>query len=134
TYPPPVRVLLITLGYPKYPGDTTAPFMAGIARSLIARGHSIDVVLPYHPQFQHAESETIRFFSYRYSPVSRFAPWGFGNAFGPKSRVRLGVAALLPSIALSLRRGIRHRLAGARYDVIHAHWVVPNGWLAASVA
>jgi glycosyltransferase involved in cell wall biosynthesis len=129
-----MRVLMITLGYPKYPGETTAPFIDAIARSLAARRHSIDIVLPYHPQFRFPESDEIRFFPYRYSPVSRFAPWGFGNAFGPRSRVRAAAAVLLPSVAFSLRRCIGRRLAAGGYDVIHAHWVVPNGWLAASAA
>jgi glycosyltransferase involved in cell wall biosynthesis len=129
-----VRVLLITLGYPKYPGEPTAPFIDAMARGLATRGHSIDIVLPYHPRFRHPETDAIRFFPYRYSPIPRFAPWGFGNAFSRKSRVRVGAVIMLPLIAFSLRRCIRRRLAAGDYDVIHAHWVVPNGWLAASAA
>jgi glycosyltransferase involved in cell wall biosynthesis len=125
---------MITLGYPKHPGDPTAPFIDAIAQNLAARGHSIDVVLPYHPEFRHAESDAIHFFPYKYSPVSQFAPWGFGNAFGPKSRIRASTALVLPSVALSLRRSIRRRLDLGAYDVIHAHWVIPNGWLAAPAA
>jgi glycosyltransferase involved in cell wall biosynthesis len=127
-----MRVLMITLGYPKYPGEPTAPFIEAIARSLAARGHSLDVVLPYHPEFRYPASDEIRFFPYRYSPVSSFAPWGFGNSFGPNSRINVAAGTLLPAIALSLRRCVRRRLAIGGYDVIHAHWVVPNGWLAAS--
>jgi glycosyltransferase involved in cell wall biosynthesis len=44
------------------------------------------------------------------------------------------VAALLPVIALSLRRRIGKLLAAESYDAVHAHWVLPNGWLAASPA
>src|SRR4029078_9200307 len=35
---------------------------------------------------------------------------------------------------LSLRHCISQRLARDRYDVVHAHWVLPNGWLATGVA
>jgi glycosyltransferase involved in cell wall biosynthesis len=129
-----MRVLMITLGYPKYPGEPTAPFIDAMARHLVDRGHSIDVVLPYHPEFRHAGFDGIRFFPYRYSPLARFSPWGFGQTFGTKSRVRLEAAALLPAIALSLRHCIARRLARDRYDVVHAHWVLPNGWLAEGVA
>jgi glycosyltransferase involved in cell wall biosynthesis len=126
-----VRILTVTLGYPKYPGEPTAPFIDAIARNLAARGHSLDIVLPYHPRFRYPDSDNIRFFPYRYSPIPRFAPWGFGSAFGPKSHVRAGAAAVLPLVAFSLHRCIRRRLASVNYDVVHAHWVVPNGWLAA---
>jgi phosphatidyl-myo-inositol dimannoside synthase len=129
-----VRVLTISLGYPKYPGDATVPFLDAIVQSLVARGHEIDVVLPYHPEFRHGETAGIRFFPYRYSPVPSFAPWGFGQSFGPNSRVRLQTVALLPAVALSLRQSISRRLATDGYDVVHAHWVVPNAWIAALVA
>jgi glycosyltransferase involved in cell wall biosynthesis len=128
-----LRVLIVSQGYPKYIGDSTAPFMASIADGLAARGHSLDVVVPYHPEFRQNNTGHIRFFPYRYSPVSSYAPWGFGQTFDPKSRVRSPVAALLPAIALSLRRCIARRLASDRYDVVHAHWVVPNGWIAGGV-
>ena len=49
-------------------------------------------------------------------------------------RVRAQVVPLLPAIALSLRRTIATRLAAQPYDVVHAHWVLPNGWAATSVA
>jgi glycosyltransferase involved in cell wall biosynthesis len=129
-----VRVLMITMGYPKHLGEPTAPFIRSIAESLAARGHSIDIVLPFHPEFTHEGPEGVRFFPYRYSPAARFAPWGFGNSFNRTSGIGIGVAALLPVIAISLRRRIGRLLASGSYDVVHAHWVVPNGSLAAGPA
>lgn len=128
-----VRILTVTLGYPKEPGDSTAPFMDAIVGGLARRGHDVDVVLPYHPTFRYPDGEGIRFFPYRYSPLPRLSPWGFGQTFDPTARVRGQVIALLPTIALSLHRAIGKRLAAQPYDVVHAHWVLPNGWAASSV-
>ena len=125
---------MITLGYPKYPGEPTAPFIDSAARGLASRGHSIDVVLPYHPDFRYPDSDSIRFFPYRYTPFRGFAPWGFGNSYGAKSRISATTTAVLPLVALSLRRAIGLRLGSQSYDVVHAHWVMPNGWLAAAPA
>ena len=47
-----MRILAVTLGYPKEPGDPTAPFIDAIVRGLARRGHDIDVVLPQHPDFR----------------------------------------------------------------------------------
>src|SRR5260221_5320445 len=33
---------------------------------------------------------------------------------------------LAPLVALALRRSLGSLLGGHRYDVVHAHWVVPN--------
>jgi phosphatidyl-myo-inositol dimannoside synthase len=129
-----MRILAVTLGYPKEPGDPTAPFIDAIVRGLAGRGHQIDVVLPQHPDFRYPDGEGVRFFPYRYSPSPRLSPWGFGQTYSATTRVRAQVVPLLPVIALSLRRAIARRLAERRYDIVHAHWVLPNGWAASSVA
>jgi phosphatidyl-myo-inositol dimannoside synthase len=129
-----VRILAVTLGYPKEPGDSTAPFVDAIVRGLARRGHDVDVVLPHHPAFRYPDGERIRFFPYRYAPFARLSPWGFGQTFDAKARISAQVLPLLPAIALSLRRAIKRRLAAEDYDVVHAHWLLPNGWAAASVA
>lgn len=129
-----VRILAVTLGYPKEPGDSTAPFMDAIVRGLARRGHEVDVVLPQHHAFRYQDGDGVRFLPYRYSPFAWLSPWGFGQTFGSTARVRVQVLALLPMIAVSLRRAIRTRLATQPYDVVHAHWVLPNGWAASSVA
>jgi glycosyltransferase involved in cell wall biosynthesis len=129
-----MRILTVSLGYPKYPGEETAPFMDGIVRGLAARGHEIDVVLPHHPEFRQPSGDGVRFFPYRYSPSPRFSPWGFGSTFNPRSTIRWEVAPLLPVVAVALSRCIRRRLSVDQYDVLHAHWVVPNAWLSSSLA
>jgi glycosyltransferase involved in cell wall biosynthesis len=129
-----MRILAVTLGYPKEPGDPTAPFIDAIVRGLARRGHDIDVVLPQHPEFRYPDGGGVRFFPYRYSPSPRLSPWGFGQTFDATTRVRVQVVPLLPAIVFSLRRAIAGRLANQPYDVVHAHWVLPNGWAASSVA
>ncbi len=129
-----MRILAVTLGYPKELGDSTAPFIDAIVRGLVQRGHEVDVVLPHHPEFRYPDGNGVRFFPYRYSPSARLSPWGFGQTFSATTRVRAQVVALLPAIVLSLRRAVARRLAAQPYDVVHAHWVLPNGWAAFSVA
>jgi phosphatidyl-myo-inositol dimannoside synthase len=129
-----MRILAVTLGYPRELGDSTAPFIDAIVRGLARRGHEIDVVLPQHPEFRYPDGGGVHFFPYRYSPFPRLSPWGFGQTFDASTRVRAKVVPLLPAIALSLRRAIARRLARQPYDVVHAHWVLPNGWAASSVA
>jgi len=129
-----MRVLMVTHTYPRFAGDSVAPFVDAVARSISARGHSIDVVVPFHPEFRYPSDDRVRFFPYRYSPHARWAPWGFGNSLSGDSRVRRDLAPLLPAIALAARMRVNRLLSEASYDVVHAHWVIPNGWFAATPA
>jgi glycosyltransferase involved in cell wall biosynthesis len=128
-----MRVLMVTQTYPRYPGDGTAPFVDAIARSVARRGHAVDVVLPWHPTFVPA-SDGIRFFPYRYSGAGSWAAWGFGQSLRSDGKVGLATALALPSIVRSLRRRVALLLRDGEYDVVHAHWALPNGWLVAAPA
>ncbi len=122
-----LRVLMVTSSYPKFPGDTTAPFIESIARGVAARGHALDLVLPHHPDLRRGADEPVSFFPYRYAPFDSWCLWGYAQSLESDLRVRKGVYALAPLVALSLRHTVAALLRERRYDVLHAHWLVPNG-------
>jgi glycosyltransferase involved in cell wall biosynthesis len=128
-----VRVLMVTSSYPKFPGDVTAPFIESIARGVAARGHQVDVVLPHHPELRRGADEPVRFYPYRYAPDA-WSRWGYAQSLESDVRVRPSVYLLLPFAALGLRSAVAARLLATRYDVVHAHWVVPNAALIQDLA
>jgi glycosyltransferase involved in cell wall biosynthesis len=129
-----LRILTIAHSYPLHPGDATAPFMPSIVEGLAARGHSLDVLLPEHPRLRQVDSERIRFLRYRYSPVPGWAPWGYGGALTGASSLNPQAALALPLVLVSLRRRVAALLSHEPYDIVHAHWLVPNGWIASAQA
>ncbi|HEY3119415.1 MAG TPA: glycosyltransferase family 4 protein [Vicinamibacteria bacterium] len=129
-----MNVLMVTSSYPKYPGDTTAPFVESIARAVAARGHRVDVVLPWHPELRRGADEPVRFHPYRYAPRDEWCLWGYAQSLQSDVRVRRAAWLIAPLAALALRRAVAERLRAARYDVVHAHWLVPNAALVAGVA
>ncbi len=128
-----MKVLMLTSSYPKFPGDVTAPFIESIARGVAARGHAVDVVLPHHPDLRRGACEPVRFFPYRYAP-DRLSLWGYAQSMAADVRVRKRMYLILPLVALALRRVVAERLGAERYDVLHAHWVVPSAVLVTDLA
>jgi glycosyltransferase involved in cell wall biosynthesis len=125
---------MVTSSYPKFPGDTTAPFIESIARAVAGRGHRVDVVLPWHPELRRGADEPVRFHPYRYAPREEWNLWGYAQSLRSDVRVRGAAWLLAPLAALALRRAVGERLREARYDVLHAHWLVPNAALVAGIA
>jgi glycosyltransferase involved in cell wall biosynthesis len=70
--------------------------------------------------------------TFRYAP-ERWEVLGYGRTLEADERVKGRAALATPLYALALRRAIRHALARRRYDLVHAHWIVPNGVIAAGV-
>lgn len=151
-----MRILMLTSSYPKYPGETTAPFIEEIAAGVAARGHCVHLVAPWHPQVQRASAERgVNLHFFRYAPHPTLNIWGYAQSLFGDIDIKPQTLAALP-FALSgtvraLHRtiddgtivhgpqttnGSRHPDAGlARpFDVIHAHWVLPNGVPAVLVA
>jgi glycosyltransferase involved in cell wall biosynthesis len=121
-----MNVLMVASSYPKFPGDVTAPFIESIAQAVAARGHVVDVLVPHHPDLCRPPGEPVRVLSYRYAPREEWSLWGYAQSLESDVRVRRGMYLLAPLVALFLRRALGSLLAGRRYDVVHAHWVVPN--------
>jgi len=121
-----MNVLMVASSYPKFPGDTTAPFIESIADAVAARGHAVDVLVPHHPDLARPSGERVHVVAYPYVPVERWSLWGYAQSLHSDVRVRPVVYLLAPLVAVALRGALGSLLAGRRYDVVHAHWVVPN--------
>ena len=125
-----VRILTVTSSYPKYPGDTTAPFISHITRELAARGHELTVVLPYRSDLDLPALDGVHFVPFRYAPTRRLAVFGYAEALRADVALR-GATYVAAPLALASGAARLWREAGrGGFDVLHAHWVVPNGAMA----
>ena len=130
-----MRVLSITSSYPRYEGDPTAPFIESITRHVGSRGHEVHVVLPEHREWRRPPVEgDVHYHPYRYSPRPTWTPWGYSESLEGGVRIRRPLYALAPAVFVSAVRTCRRVLSRGRFDVVHAHWVIPNGPIGAYVA
>jgi len=131
-----LRVVMLTSSYPLFAGDMTAPFIEEIAAGIAARGHEVHVVLPNHPRLNRPETERgVHLHPFAVAPLRSWgAAWGFAGSLAGDVALTKGAVAIAPlaltSAAVALYRIVRQ----VRADIVHAHWVIPNGPPAALVA
>lgn len=123
-----MRVLMVATSYPKFPGDTTAPFIQEIAAGVVAHGHDVRIVLPNHRAFKHQSTERgVELVTFRYAPHASLEVWGYAESLkadvGLKQTALLAAMFALPATYIALRNHIRI----FQPDIIHAHWLLPNG-------
>src|SRR5829696_5837623 len=151
-----MNICMLTSSYPKYPGETTAPFIEEIAAGLARRGHTVHVVAPFHRDLRRAPVERgVHLHFFRYSPVRALDVWGYAESLQADVGLRGAVYAAAPlALGAALRCMLRvtavrtknerppdqsrttNRANGSRFsllgsgvssfDLIHAHWVLPN--------
>jgi glycosyltransferase involved in cell wall biosynthesis len=130
-----LKILTLTSSYPRFPGDPTAPFIESISRHIAAQGHSIDMVLPENRAWCRPRTEDgLHYHPYRYSPRPTWTPWGYSQSLEAGVRLHPSLYALAPVVFYSARRASLALASRERYDLVHAHWLVPNGVIGASVS
>ena len=93
------------------------------------------MLLPRHRNWARPGSEgSVHYHPYRYSPISTWTPWGFSEALEGGSSIRKPLYALAPVVTAAALRKARELLRANDFDVVHAHWVIPNGPIGAAAA
>jgi glycosyltransferase involved in cell wall biosynthesis len=128
----PLDLLFLTQTYPRFEGDTAGPFIRDLARGLVRGGDRLTVLTPHAEGVPAAwDDGGVEVISFRYAP-ERHEVLGYGRSLEADERVKGRAALAAPLYALGARRAIQRQLWGRRFDLVHAHWIVPNGLVAAA--
>lgn len=128
-----MRILMLTTSYPLYRGETTAPFIEEIAAALVARGHTIHLVAPWHPELQRAPVERgVHLHFYHYAPHPNLNIWGYAQALHADTYLKAEALGVAPLALLASMRALQQVIAQQQeaglppFDLVQAHWVLPN--------
>lgn len=123
-----MRVLMVATSYPKYPGDTTAPFIAEIAAGVVAHGHAVRVLLPQHREFRHdAVERGVELCTFAYAPHPSLAVWGYAESLNADVGLKQSALMAAPFAVPATMWALRQHIQAFKPDIIHAHWLLPNG-------
>jgi len=128
---PQPKILVLTTTFPRWRGDTDPPFVFELCRRL-AKDFDITVLAPHFPGSPSEESmDGLRVVRFRYF----FVPWeklAYGSGGGILARIRINPfwGLLIPFLVAGQMLATIRLLRRERFDLIHAHWLVPQAWTA----
>lgn len=128
-----MRICMIASSYPRFPGDGAARFNHSIAEALVKLGHEVHVLVPHHPRIRPLNS-AVQIHPFRYIWPDRLAIMGYAQAMESDRRLRPLAYLLAPLYFAAAMAAVWRLTRQIPFDVIHAHWVIPNGPPAALVA
>ena len=130
-----MKVCLLTHAYPRFPTDPTAPFVEMTAETLQKQGIDVTVLIPDTPKFARTPTDhSVTLQTYRYFFPLRLLQLGYSNTLINDCELKKYVYLLAPFMFFS---GIFHlfRLHRKhRFDLIHAFWLLPNGFIGAIIS
>ena len=118
--------------FPLFTDDPSAPFMEEMLSALGTRGHDVTVIVPRVDRLVEGFRTGVEVIGAPYAPRP-FQVWGYGRSLNSDNRLRFASAAVTPLAMASMVKSLRSQIRSNRPDVVHLHWVLPQGMLAAAV-
>lgn len=120
------KKLLVTAStFPRWEGDTEPRFVYDLSRAMLDE-FDITVLVPAAPgALDREEMGGLHVERYHYFPVHKWETLCYPGAIVPRIKEKKARALLVPFLFLSLWWNLFKRRK--RFDVVHAHWLIPQG-------
>ncbi|MCU1216697.1 glycosyltransferase family 4 protein [Stenotrophomonas maltophilia] len=119
-------LLVVASTYPRWEGDTEPGFVHALSRHLTG-DFRVTVLCPHAPGAATQEKlDGVQVIRYRYAPEG-MEQLVNGGGITSNLRRRPWMLALLPTFLLCQWWALQRELRRNRHEVLHAHWIIPQG-------
>lgn len=126
------HLLVLASTYPRWVGDTEPGFVHELCRRLVPE-FRVTVLTPHAPGARRRETvDGVDVHRYRYAP-ERFEGLVHGGGMATNLRRRPILWAFVPAFVLAQVLTAHRLIRRQRPDVVHAHWLIPQGFAVALV-
>jgi len=128
-----MRVAVLAHSFPRFPGDTHGPFVQDLSEALARRGHEVWVLVPFDPELTEERDGPLTVRSFRYVWPDRLHMLGYSRTLRRDIGMKLWAYLESPLYFLAARRALERLVRREGIEMIHAHWILPNGYVASRV-
>jgi glycosyltransferase involved in cell wall biosynthesis len=129
-----LRVAVLAHSFPRFPGDTHGPFVQRLSEELARRGHEVHVLVPWDPELAPDPASPLAVHSFRYVRPDRWHRLGYSRTLRRDVGMKAAAWLLAPLYFLFAERALRRLIRERGIELVHAHWILPNGFVAARAA
>jgi len=120
------RILVLTSTFPRWRSDVIPRFVFDLSMLYVQRGYEVDVIAPHSYKAKRREvMDKISVFRFKYF-FDRYQNLAYGGGIMANLKRQPLNYLLVPFFVLFQCLAILHRLKKNRYDLIHAHWLIPQ--------
>ncbi len=124
------KLLVLTSTFPRWHNDTDPPFVYELSRRL-TENFSVTVLAPHYPNARrHENLESMEVYRYRYF-FEKFEKLAGSSGILPTLRQHKLYLLVTPFFLLAQLISLLRLCFRLQPDIIHAHWLIPQGFMAA---
>src|SRR5258706_6835333 len=121
-----MKVLFLTSSYPRNDQDTAAIFLRYLANVLVAGDVEIDILAPADGPSETTTEANVAIHRFQYFPL-RWQSLAYGSGIMPNLKRSPWMWLQVPFFFLAMTLSALRLIASRRYDLVHAHWILPQG-------
>jgi glycosyltransferase involved in cell wall biosynthesis len=121
-----IKILFLTSSYPRHTHDVAAVFLRYFAESLVGQGNQVHVLAPADGKSATAIDGAITVHRFQYFP-QRWQKLAYGSGIMPNLSRSPWLWLQVPFYLLAMLWTLLRLLRRERFDVLHAHWILPQG-------
>lgn len=129
-----MRVAVLAHSFPRFAGDTHGPFVKHLSEALARRGHEVRVLIPHHPEIRPDPQTPLSIEPFRYAWPDGLEVLGYSRTLKRDVGLKLAATLVSPLYFAFAERALRRQIVHHRIELVHAHWILPNGFVAARAA
>jgi glycosyltransferase involved in cell wall biosynthesis len=126
-----MHIGVLTHNYPRFVGDFSGTFIEALCQEFTTQGQEVTVWAPHDAAYARPPHEAVRLRLYRYAWPPAWQQLGYMRSMQGDLALRLNTYALSPAFFASGIATVLRQARQLRPDVLHAHWVLPNGFIGA---
>ncbi|NNE37481.1 MAG: glycosyltransferase [Gammaproteobacteria bacterium] len=128
-----MRILVLTSTFPRWVNDKEPEFVLDLCRYLNSNSIEIDVLAPHsHGAAKYEAMDNISVYRYQYY-FNQYQSLAYAGGIMANLKSNPFRYFQLPFFILFQTIALMSRLGKVEYDLIHAHWLIPQGFIAAIV-
>jgi glycosyltransferase involved in cell wall biosynthesis len=106
--------------------------MEEMLQAMADRGHEVVIIVPRVHGLVEGRRKGVTVVGVPYAPAS-MQVWGYGRSLDAGTRLRSTAIAVTPLAMTAMARALGNETRARRPDIVHLHWLLPQGVLSAVV-
>jgi glycosyltransferase involved in cell wall biosynthesis len=129
-----MHIGVLTHNYPRFVGDFSGTFVEALCQEFAVQNQQVTVWAPHDAAYNRRLEGTVRLRLYRYAWPPTWQQLGYMRSMQGDLALRLNTYALSPAFFAAGIATVLRQARHLRPDLLHAHWILPNGFIGAVVS
>ncbi len=129
-----MHIGVLTHNYPRFVGDFSGTFVEALCQEFAVQNQQVTVWAPHDAAYNRRLEGAVRLRLYRYAWPPTWQQLGYMRSMQGDLALRLNTYALSPTFFAAGIATVLRQARHLRPDLLHAHWILPNGFIGAVVS